>query len=175
MRRLLMLRHAKAVQESGDGDFSRVLTERGRADAMQMGHTLDTASYLPELVICSSARRTVETFETLLPELAKPPRVAFLKSLYLASPKIILDELRKASDDARTVMMVGHNPGIEDLAAALARQPQSQDEVTRLESLREKYPTCALVVLDFEVKFWKEIAQGRGALTNFIRPRDVRD
>ena len=174
MRRLLLLRHAKAVSESGEGDFARALTSRGRSDAALMGRALDTKVYIPKLVLCSSARRTTETFEYLVAELMKKPLVELTKSLYLAPPAQILALLRKTIDEAAAVMMIGHNTGIEELAMRLARKPQSKDEARRFENLRGKYPTCALAVLDFDIESWNKAAPGSAALTDFIRPRDLR-
>ncbi|HEY5338722.1 MAG TPA: histidine phosphatase family protein [Rhizomicrobium sp.] len=175
MRRLLLLRHAKAEQDTGGGDFARGLTDRGRADAARMGHALDTHAWLPDLVFCSSAARTVQTFEQLSAELAKAPCVEFQKTLYLAPPKQIFEAVRKSPAAARAVMVIGHNPGIEDLANRLASKPQSQEEAEHRATLHEKYPTCALAVLDFAVDAWSDIAPGTAALTDFVRPKDVRN
>src|ERR1700743_44373 len=154
MLRLLILRHAKAVQDSGEGDFARALTARGRNDAVQMGRALDTHAYIPELVLCSPAKRTTETLELLVPELAKTPRVEFLKSFYLASPRKIFDAVCDTSQDVKVVMAVGHNPGMEELADRLARKPKSKAEAAHRDTLREKFPTCALAVLDFDSAKW---------------------
>jgi phosphohistidine phosphatase len=175
MLRLLLLRHAKAVQDSGEGDYARALTPRGRADAVKMGRALDTHAYIPDLVLCSPAKRTAETLELLVPELAKAPRVEFLKSLYLASPRKIFDAVCETLPDVKTVMAVGHNPGMEDLADRLTRKPQSKAEVARRETLREKFPTCALAVLDFDAAKWSEVEPGTGALSDFLRPKDLSD
>jgi phosphohistidine phosphatase len=173
MRRLLLLRHAKAVQDSGEGDFARALTERGRRDAARMGHALDTRGYVPDLVLCSSAERTTETWELLSPELAKAPKVEFTKALYLASPKNILAQIHLTADEVKTLMLVGHNPGIEECAIRLSRNPASKAESHKLEDMREKFPTCALAVLDFEVKSWSDAGSG-GILLEFLRPRDLK-
>jgi phosphohistidine phosphatase len=173
MLRLMLLRHAKAVQDSGEGDFARALTPRGRDEAMKMGSMLDIHAYIPDLILCSSAARTVETLELLIPELAKPPRVEFLKTLYLASPKRIFDALGAVG--AKTVMAIGHNPGTEELANKLARKPQSKDEAQRREMLREKFPTCTLAVLDFDTTAWSAVALGSGILTDYLRPKDFSD
>ncbi|HEY4124437.1 MAG TPA: histidine phosphatase family protein [Rhizomicrobium sp.] len=174
MRRLLLLRHAKAVQDSGEGDFARALTERGRGDAARMGHALDTRGYVPDFVLCSSAARTTQTWETLSAELAKTPIVEFTKALYLASPKNILAQIHLTPDGVQTLMVLGHNPGIEECALRLARKPVSKAESHKLEDMRGKFPTCALAVLDFEVESWSDAGSG-GILLEFIRPRDLKD
>ncbi|HWA30558.1 MAG TPA: histidine phosphatase family protein [Rhizomicrobium sp.] len=173
MRRLLLLRHAKAVQDSGEGDFARVLNERGRKDSALMGRALDTHGYIPDLVVCSSARRTTETWELLSPELARVPRVEFAKGLYLASPKAMVTEIQDTDGGIKTLMLVGHNPGIAETAVRLARKPASKSEAKKLDEMREKYPTCALAVLDFEVESWSDVTGG-GILLEFIRPRDLK-
>jgi phosphohistidine phosphatase len=175
MLRLLLLRHAKAAQDSGEGDFARALTSRGRSDAVKMGRALDTHAYIPDLVLCSPAKRTAETLELLIPELAKAPRVEFLKSLYLASPRKIFDAVCDTLPDVKTVMTVGHNPGMEDLADKLARKPQSKAEAAHRETLREKFPTCGLAVLDFDTVAWSKIEPSTGALTDFLRPKEISD
>jgi phosphohistidine phosphatase len=173
MRRLLLLRHAKAEQDSGEGDFARPLTARGRDDAMRMGRALDTHAYIPAFVLCSPAKRTVETFELLAPELAKVPQVEFQKGLYLASARKILDAIHNVALDIQELMIVGHNPGMEELAGRLARKPQGKAEAKYRETMREKFPTCALAVLDFDASAWRDIEPGSAALTDFLRPKDL--
>lgn len=174
MRRLLLLRHAKAVQDTGEGDHARALNERGRKDAARMGHAMDSRGYIPDFVLCSNSRRTTQTWELLSPELAKMPRVEFAKSLYLASPKTILALIQEADESVETLMLIGHNPGTEECAAHLARKPASKAERHKLEDMREKYPTCALAVFDFEAQSWSDVSGG-GILLEFIRPRDLKD
>ena len=173
MLRLLLLRHAKAEQDSGEGDFARALTARGRDDAVKMGHALDTHAYIPDLVLCSPAKRTVETWELAEAELAKTPRVEFLKSLYLASPRKIFDAI--VAQGVSTLMVVGHNPGMEDIADRLSRKPQSKAEAEHRAAMRDKFPTCALAVLDFDAAAWSAIEPGTGLLSDFLRPRDLSD
>ncbi|HEX7726006.1 MAG TPA: histidine phosphatase family protein [Rhizomicrobium sp.] len=172
MRRLLLLRHAKAVQDDGEGDHARALTERGRKDAARIGRAIDTRGYIPDLVVCSDALRTTETWQLLSPELAKTPKVQFTKALYLASPKNILAQIQASPDDAKTLMLVGHNPGIEECAIRLVRKPASKAESHKLAQMREKFPTCALAVLDFDAESWSDAGRG-GILLEFLKPRDL--
>ncbi len=172
MRRLLLLRHAKAVQDSGEGDHARALTERGRKDAARMGHAMDTRGYIPDLVVCSNAVRTAETWRLLSPELAKMPKVELTKALYLASQKNILAQIAGGADGIKTLMLIGHNPGIEECAIRLARKPVSKAENQKLANMREKFPTCALAVLDFNVASWSDAGSG-GILLEFLTPRDL--
>ena len=172
MRRLLLLRHAKAAQDTGEGDHARILTDRGRRDAARMGQVMDTRGYIPDLVLCSNSRRTAETWELLSPELAKAAHVELTRDLYLAAPKNIQLLIQKTAADVKTLMLLGHNPGIEECAVRLARKPASKSERHKLDGIREKFPTCALAVLDFDVESWADVT-GEGILLEFIRPRDL--
>jgi len=172
MRRLLLLRHAKAVQDTGEGDHARALTGRGQRDAARVGHAMDLRGYIPDLVLCSNARRTVETWELVSPELARAPEVRFTKDLYLASPKNILAQIQEANHAVKMLAIIGHNPGIEECATRLSRRPVSKAESHKLEDMREKFPTCALAVLDFDVESWSDVSGG-GILLEFLRPRDL--
>jgi phosphohistidine phosphatase len=174
MRRLLLLRHAKAVQDSGEDDFARALNERGHRDSALMGHALDTHGYIPDFVACSSSRRTKETWELLSLELARVPKVEFTKELYLASPRNIIAAVQNTNEGVKTLMLVGHNPGVKEAAVHLARRPASKAEAKKLEDMREKFPTCALAVLDFDVEHWSDVT-GAGILLEFIRPRDLKN
>lgn len=133
---------------------------------------MDTRGYIPDLVICSNALRTTETWQLLSPELAKTPMVQLTKALYLASPKNIAAQIEVSPDDVKTLMLVGHNPGIEECAIRLARKPVSKAESHKLAQMREKFPTCALAVLDFDVESWSDTGSG-GVLLEFLKPRDL--
>lgn len=175
MKRLLLLRHAKASPDGkGNKDHERELTPRGRVNAAAMGAWLHTNGYRPDFVLCSDAARTVETWEIAAQELDGSPRAEFLDTLYLAPPRRIEASIREAGD-AATVLVVGHNPGIEDTAAELARKPADKDEAKRRETMREKFPTCALAVLEFEIAEWSEMTAGSGVLVEFVRPKDLDD
>lgn len=174
MKRLLLLRHAKAATGSPRAsDSDRPLNERGRKDAPRVGIEMQHRRYLPDLVLCSTALRTKETWEHVMPELDGSPAVRFLDELYLASAKAITDIVRKKGDDYPVVLVIGHNPGLEDCAQALSRKPQSDQERICANALAEKFPTCALAVLDFEVPSWRSIAPGTGTLHDFIRPKSL--
>jgi len=176
VKQLLLLRHAKAVPgDAKTDDHDRALNARGQHDAPLLGAEMHHRLYVPDLTLCSTARRTVETWARIAPEFDAPPRVEFLDALYLASPKAILKLAQLTDDGVNTLLVLGHNPGLEDCAAALARNPETQSESSLLEQLRDKFPTCALSVLDFEVAHWRDVEPGTGALTDFIRPKDMRD
>ncbi|MGD0143317.1 MAG: histidine phosphatase family protein [Rhizomicrobium sp.] len=174
MKRLLLLRHAKAVPgDAKTDDRERTLNARGVHDAPLLGAEIHHRRYVPELAFCSTARRTVETWERLAPEFDALPAVTFLDALYLASPKTILKLVQSADNEAGTLLVLGHNPGLQDCAAALARRSPAPEERARLERMRDKFPTCALAVFDFEIAHWRDVEHGTGRLTDFIRPRDL--
>jgi phosphohistidine phosphatase len=85
----------------------------------------------------------------------------------------MLAVIRSARATVTTLLVVGHNPGMEQLATSLSRQPVKRKERDRFDSLEEKFPTSALAVLDFEVARWRDVAPGRGELIDFVRPRDL--
>lgn len=174
MKRLLLLRHAKTVPAgAGIEDHDRELMKRGREDAPLVGRYMQAQKYIPDLILCSTSRRTVETADLVISELTGTKTIDFEEALYLAEPRIIHAAIRGAPETARTLMIVGHNPGLEQLAAALAREPVKRKERDRFDSIEEKFPTGALAVLEFDVPRWRDVATGQGALIDFVRPRDL--
>ncbi len=172
MKRLFLLRHAKAVPaESGIEDFERTLMLSGMQDASTMARYLRESSYVPDLILCSASARTTQTAELLLHEITS--EVEYRDTLYLAEPAKILAAVRAAPVSVSALMIVGHNPGLEATAALLAREPVRRKERARHEALEEKFPTCTLAVLDFDVGRWRDLAQGAGKLVEFVRPKDL--
>ena len=172
MKRLFLLRHAKAVPaESGIEDFDRTLMLSGMQDAGAMARHLHKGGYAVELILCSSAARTMETAELVGLELAC--EIEYRDNLYLAEPAKILAAVRAAPLGVAALMVVGHNPGLEASATLLAREPVRRKERARHEALEEKFPTCALAILDFDVGRWRDVAQGAGKLVDFVRPKDL--
>lgn len=174
MKRLFLLRHAKSVQD-GTHDRERALSERGRHDAPRMGAYMQHNHYAPEFVLCSSARRTTETWQLIAPELDHAPEAQFEGELYLATASTMLKIIRGGDNRAASLLVIGHNPGLEDCAVALARQPDGAAERTRLATMKQKYPTCALGVFDFDIKAWQDLAAGTGRLADFARPKNLED
>ncbi len=174
MKRLLLLRHAKAEpQGAGIEDHERALMARGRDDAPKLGRYISARDYAPDFIVASTSRRTVETVELVTETLAGAQRIDYLEALYLAEPEVILSIVRLAPDKMNTLMVVGHNPGLEQAAAALAREPVKRKEKDRYDLIEEKFPTAALAVLDFAVARWRDVAPGEGVLKDFVRPRDL--
>ena len=170
MKRLLIFRHAKARPHDEKHDKQRALIDRGRNDAARMGAALRERGYVPTLVLCSSARRTIETWEHAAPAIGGHPRVEFLDALYDASESTILKCVHAVKDEAPILAYVGHNPGLERFARKLARKPRDAEEKRRAVAMAEKFPTSAVAVLDFDVDAWMKIEAGGGVLCDFLTP-----
>lgn len=170
MKTLYLLRHAKSDwSEGGMDDFDRPLAKRGRDAAPAMGRFMKSKKLVPDLVLCSAAARAKETWDLVGRELGAGPQVKVLKGLYMASPGRLLGALRKVPAGAKTVMLVGHNPGMEDLADRLVGSG-ARKAIARL---AVKYPTGALAVIHFKEDSWADLAEGSGKLARFMRPKDL--
>jgi phosphohistidine phosphatase len=141
MDRLILLRHGKAERRSASGeDYDRPLTEQGKADAALVGEALAKEGLVPGLALVSGAQRTVDTWEAIKSSFPKA-RVQTLKSLYHASPMEILDALEGAT--VGTVMVVGHNPGLHELAVGLLQEGGASSAVVG--KVAAKFPTSTAV------------------------------
>jgi phosphohistidine phosphatase len=174
VKRLLLLRHAKA-ERGGADDLKRVLEKRGMKDSAHMGRLLREDVYVPDLILSSTSTRTRQTLEHLLPELGTAPKVEYLTELYLAEPEVILSLIRRAPDRVGSLMIVGHNPGLEQCALALASVPLERKLRKRYDAMDEKFPTCALAVIDFQIALWRDVVPGLGELDAFVRPKDLEE
>jgi phosphohistidine phosphatase len=169
MKTVCLLRHAKSSWDDvSQPDFQRPLAERGREAAPRMGEYMKAQGLVPDAVLCSGARRAVETWEHIAEALGSP-RVHIDDNLYMAAPDAILAWLRKLQPEIASVLLIGHNPGFEELAVRLAADGKKK----AMKRMRKKYPTGALAVLRFEVDTWPAIAEGGGFLEAFVRPRDL--
>ena len=172
MKTLLLLRHAKSSWDDHSlDDFDRPLNQRGRQAAPRMGEWIRAHDLVPHHVLCSAARRARETWEAVAEELGQPVEATVLRSLYLAEPEGILELVQQADDGDGVVMVVGHNPGFEDLARLLTRRGKGR----ALELPADRMPTGTLAVIRFDVERWDELAPGGGTLEHFVRPRDLPD
>jgi phosphohistidine phosphatase len=168
MRRLLLLRHAKSDWSKGTPDLERPLAPRGREAAPRMGGYLKGEGLLPDLVLVSPAKRARETFEAVRPFLEDSRQVVEPR-IYGASAGQLLAVVRDADPAARSLMMIGHNPGFEDLAKLLIG---SGDRYARAR-LVEKYPTAGLAIVDFPDEDWAAAAPGTGRLDRFVTPKSL--
>ena len=170
MKTLILLRHAKSDwSEPGLADHDRPLAPRGREAAPRMGAWLKAHGPMPELVLCSTATRARETLALALEALGAAPETRFDRGLYLVGAPGVLSRLRRAPDEAATVMVVGHNPDLEQLARRLART----GDAAALARLEEKYPTAGLAVIELPVERWAE-AGGSGRLLAFETPKTAK-
>jgi phosphohistidine phosphatase len=174
VKRVLLLRHAKAVSGGAKiDDHERELAPRGREDAPAIGRYMHKHGFEPDLMLVSTARRTVETAELAWAELMSRPPIEFLDSLYLAEAGAIATILRTISETFGSVCVVAHNPGMETAASLLAREPVKRKERDYVDLIEEKFPTGALCVLDFDARGWRDVKPRTGTLSDFVRPRDL--
>jgi len=136
-----------------------------------MARTIKRKAYVPSRILCSTATRTRQTIEPLLKEYPLP--VEWQGALYLAPPGKIIAMAQDADNADTVLMLVGHNPGLEQAAAMLARDPIRPAERDFHDLLDEKFPTAALAVLDFEIESWNRLSPASGRLVDFIRPKDL--
>jgi phosphohistidine phosphatase len=160
---LLLIRHAKAG--TGEVDHARPLDGRGRDQAPRMGAWIAARGLVPKLALCSDAHRTRETLDLMLPLWAPPPRLSHLRPLYHASPEAILAVLVEAAEGP-AVAVVGHNPGIGELAARLAARTPDHPRWG-------DFPTCFVAALRFEAEGWGDVRDGTGEVVAFAVPGDL--
>jgi phosphohistidine phosphatase len=168
MRRLVLFRHAKA-EPQGEEDFDRILTLEGRDMAAAMGEWLNGQGIVPDLVICSSSSRTRETWHYAARAFDPPPPVVHEALIYDASAATLFEIVRAADGEVQTLMLVGHNPGIEVLTSVLA--DSGEPEV--VERFERKFPTAAVAVLDFEDVPWAALEEKTGWLSAFETPKNL--
>ncbi|MBR1142281.1 histidine phosphatase family protein [Bradyrhizobium sp. AUGA SZCCT0431] len=175
MRRLMLLRHAKTEHDAPSGhDQDRRLDDRGRLDAAAIGGWIGRHLPLPDTVLISTAVRTLQTWEIVrqaMQDAAKdfvPPQVEFLAELYGADPTHLLQIIRMAeATDPKRLMVIGHNPGMHELALALS----GSGDAAAKKALEHNLPTSGLAILDFASKDWNEVAFRRGTLVRFTSPK----
>ena len=163
MLRLILMRHAKSDWSyAGLDDHARPLNKRGRTSAAALGNWLRHNEYIPDHVLCSSAERTGETLLGL--GLDPQTETRFIRGLYLATSDAMMEILQSANGSC--VIMLGHNPGICDLAHRLVATAPLHDRF-------EDYPTGATLVCDFDADSWNEIGWHNGQPIDFVIPREL--
>ncbi|WKX69941.1 histidine phosphatase family protein [Streptomyces sp. XD-27] len=167
VRRLVLLRHAKSAWPDGVADRDRPLAPRGRRDAPAAGRWLRDAGRVPDLAICSTARRARETWELAAAALstAAPP-VSYEPRLYATTAPALIDVVRETPAALGTLLLIGHNPGMQELTLRLARDAVGD----ALERAAAKFPTAAVAVLTWHGT-WSELAPGAARLVRFAVPR----
>ena len=169
MHSLYLLRHAKSSwSDPALPDRERPLAPRGRRDAKRIAEHLVRLGIEPDLVLCSSAVRTRETLELVRPALGATTTVVVEDELYAATADTLLERLRAVPDGAASVLLIGHNPGLQDLALLLA---SAGEELSLLEA---KFPTAALAALTVSKAGWSELSRGDAVLVDFLTPKQLR-
>jgi len=176
MRRLMLLRHAKTEHDAPSGhDQDRRLDERGRLDAAALGTWIARHPPLPDAVLVSTAVRAQQTWEIArdamtdaVRERPPQPKVERLDELYGAEPAQLLQIIPMAeATNPQRLMVIGHNPGMHELALALS----GSGDAAAKKALEHNLPTSGLAILDFAIEDWNEVAFRRGALVRFTSPK----
>ncbi|WP_420405062.1 SixA phosphatase family protein [Nisaea sp.] len=167
---LILLRHAKSSwdQPSLD-DFDRPLNQRGERAALLIGHFLRQESVAPDIVLCSAARRTRQTWEIIRPFLQPDTECLKSEAIYEADLDRLLEVLSDLDNALGSVLMIGHNPGLERLASALCHGRRGDE----LERLQQKFPTGGLAFIEVNINLWSELAPATGELIRFVTPKDL--
>jgi phosphohistidine phosphatase len=167
--RLMLLRHAKSASgEHGMGDIDRPLAPRGKRAAELIGEAMAAHGWMPDLILCSPARRTRETLAGVLPTLTGEARIAIIDALY-EPPGDYTSAIAANGGDAERLLLVGHNPAMQATALALI----GSGDRDLASEISKKYPTGALAVIDFEMGNWAKIAAKSGRLTAYVTPRSL--
>jgi phosphohistidine phosphatase len=168
VKRLYLLRHAKSSWDDASlPDHERPLAPRGKKAAKAMAGHLRKEGVRPELVLCSSSVRTRETLARIAKAIGDDAPVEFEQGLYGAGAEGLLERLRAVPAGVASVLLIGHNPAMQELALDLAGGGAERG------SLEEKFPTGALATLEFDVETWAELQPGRGELVAFMVPREL--
>jgi phosphohistidine phosphatase len=172
MRQLLLLRHAKSSWDDPRlPDHARPVNARGRRAAVAIGAAMRELGLAPDIVLVSSARRTLQTLEALAP-IEGSPLVEPMDDLYLTTWTSLLAVLRRVRETARSVLLIGHNPGLHDLAMALAGPAAMASAGPLARRLAAGYPTGTLT--EFAIALpWRQLEAGGGRLLRVLGPADL--
>jgi phosphohistidine phosphatase len=167
-RQLFVLRHAKSSwDDPGLDDHERPVAPRGRRATAVISEYLRANAIKPELVLCSSSRRTQETLEEVRPG----GEQLIERELYAASTSALIERLHRVPEDVGSVMLIGHNPAVQTLVLRLAAGADGT-ESSDVREVQRKFPTAALATLTFECA-WSELGPGRARLRAFVRPKQL--
>ena len=170
MHRLHLLRHAKSSRDEGLDDRERRLSRGGRETARRVAEDLSSAIGPVDLVLCSTALRTRETATLVLSSFAAQPRIVFEDALYLAGPAALMRRLRRLDESEGAVLLIGHNPGLHELAIVLAA-----DDSPRYRALAAgKFPTAARASFAVSTS-WGNLDRARHRLTDYVTPKSLDD
>ncbi|MGQ4273082.1 SixA phosphatase family protein [Terrihabitans sp. B22-R8] len=169
MRRLVLFRHAKGEAPDPLNDYARKLAPRGQIAARGMGEWLAGQGIVPDLVICSGSARTRQTWSLAASAFDPAPELQFEDRIYEAEVETLLDVVREQDSEVYTLLLVGHNPGLELLTGLLAES--GEPEVVDL--FKAKFPTAAIAIIDFEDVPWAAIEEKTGWLSAFVTPKHL--
>ena len=172
MRRLMLLRHAKTENDAPSGrDQDRRLDDRGRLDAAEIGRWMAGHPPFPDLVLVSTAVRSQQTWDIVwdaMSRAAPQPKVEPLAELYAADPSLLLQVVHSAAaEDPQRLLLVGHNPGLHELAFVLTGSGNAAARAV----LADNLPTSGLIVLDFDIDDWRDVSFRGGRLELFVSPK----
>ncbi len=171
MKKLLLMRHGKSDwNKPGQEDIERPLAPRGQQAAGRMAAWIEEHGLRPEVALVSTARRARETWQLAEETCGDGTNTESREALYLASPGAVLEQLATVSDSHATILVIGHNPGLESLSHLLAG-PGTDN--TALADLRRGFPTAALAVFELAGDSWSSLGSDGARLTVFVRPRDL--
>lgn len=172
MRELLVLRHAKSRwDQQGTADHDRGLAPRGITAAGKMGALIANRGWLPDRILCSTATRARETLALARQDWPEPPAVPTreLATLYLAAPGRLLDMIRRQPDGALRLMLIGHNPGLQDFVSRLAGHGDAAGRA----AIASKFPTAALALVALDIATWRDLDWNEGRLVAYHTPRAI--
>jgi phosphohistidine phosphatase len=172
MRRLMLLRHAKTENDApGGNDRDRRLDDRGRLDAAEIGRWIAGHPPFPDCVLVSPAVRSQQTWEIAWETMngtVPPPRVEYVSELYGADPSALLQVIHAAAaHDPQRLLLIGHNPGMHELAFALT----GGGNVAARAALADNLPTSGLAAIDFDIADWRDVSFRGGRLELFVSPK----
>jgi phosphohistidine phosphatase len=163
----MLLRHAKSERPPGVADLKRGLNERGRTDAPKMGAYMARHGLVPDLAVVSAAERTRQTWALVSRAFETPPPAVFDERVYEAAPETLLTVIRETPPATHSLVLVGHNPGLHELATILI----ASGDVEARQRLSEALPTSGLVVIDLAFDDWSRLHRHAGRLDRFVTPR----
>jgi phosphohistidine phosphatase len=171
MRTLSIFRHAKSSWDNERlADFDRPLAQRGLKAARRMGRHMREIGLAPNRVVCSPAVRTRETAALALAELGRADlEIAYDGALYEAEVPVLMGRLAAVGDGISHLLLIGHNPGLQELALTLAGDVRSPERA----AIARKLPTAALVVLELAIEGWRDIRPECGRIVHFMTPRGL--
>jgi phosphohistidine phosphatase len=170
MRRLILLRHAKSDWTSpGMRDHARPLAARGRDAAPRIGAYMTHHGLVPDLVLCSTAARAQQTVDLVVASFPEKVPISYDERIYEVGAEDILAVIKQTKADAHTLLVVGHNPGLRDLAELVI----ASGDVDARARVLEKFPTAGLAVIDFPIDDWRKLHPKAGRLDRFVTPRTL--